>query len=496
MAGIRQQHASVATARRGLSKNIAQLLHPRQDARPILALLAHDDSLSEATSNNMRIVILGAAGRDFHDFLVLYRDDPNVEVVAFTATQIPYIEDRRFPAELAGSRYPEGIPVVPEEELERVIAEHDVQQAVFAYSDVSNEYVARLAARVNAAGADFVLPGARTMIPSAKPVISVCAVRTGCGKSQVSRYLLGLLEERGVRAAGIRHPMPYGDLVAQAVQRFAAPEDLVRHACTVEEREEYEPYVERGRAVFAGVDYPSILAAAEKDGDVILWDGGNNDLPFVRPDLHIVLVDPHRPGHALRYYPSEAQVRMADVILVAKSKTARPEDVEAEAELAHELAPDARVIRVASALSLDGMDEAALAGKRVVCVEDGPTTTHGGVPYGAATLLARRAGAEIVDPRPHLRGELAETYRKYPDLGPLVPAMGYSAGQLADLEASLSAIPADLVLAGTPIDLARLVDPKKPVVRVRYDLEELPGETPLSEVLDEWLAARRVGSGG
>lgn len=437
----------------------------------------------------MRTLILGAAGRDFHDFLVLYRDDPNVEIVAITATQIPYIDDRRVPPELSGPRYPDGVPIVAEEEMERLIAEKDIEQVVFAYSDVSIEDVARLAARANAAGADFVMPGARTMIPAQKPVMSVCAVRTGCGKSQATRYLLGLLEQRGVKAVGIRHPMPYGNLGEQAVQRFATREDLVTHKCTVEEREEYEPYVDNDRVVYAGVDYAAILASAEDEADVILWDGGNNDLPFVRPDLHVVLMDPHRPGHTLKYYPSEAQVRMADVILIAKSLTARPEDVAAERALAAELAPDARVIAVGSALSLDGMDEGALKGRTVVCVEDGPTTTHGGMPYGAATLLARRAGAEIVDPRPYLQGELAATYEKYPQLGPLVPAMGYSKQQLRDLEASLAAVPADLVLSGTPIDLADLVDPGKPVVRVRFDLSEIEGEPPLAEVLDTWLSA-------
>ncbi|MHC4079383.1 MAG: GTPase [Planctomycetota bacterium] len=439
----------------------------------------------------MRILILGAAGRDFHDYLVLYRDDPDVEVVAFTATQIPYIEDRRFPAEFAGPRYPDGIPIVSQDRLEEVIAAEGVQQAVFAYSDVSNDYVAHLAARVNAAGVDFVLPGARTMIPATKPVLSVCAVRTGCGKSQATRYLLGLLEERGVRAVGIRHPMPYGNLRHQAVQRFASRDDLTDQRCTIEEREEYEPYVDGGRVVFAGVDYAGILAAAEQEGDVILWDGGNNDLPFIRPDLHVVLLDPHRAGHALRYYPSEAQVRLADVLLIAKALTARPEDVEAERRLARELNPKAQVIAVASNVYADNVDEASLAGKRVVCVEDGPTTTHGGMLYGAATLLAERAGAEIVDPRPHLVGELAATYAKYPAIGPLVPAMGYSPQQIADLQASLQAVTADLILSGTPIELARRVESDKPIVRVRYDLAEIEGEPPLGAVLDGWLASTR-----
>ena len=436
----------------------------------------------------MRIAILGAAGRDFHDFLTLYRDDPNVEVVAFTATQIPYIDDRRFPSALAGPRYPDGIPIVPESQLEALIGEERLDQVVLAYSDLANGAVASLGARANAAGADFVLPGARTMLPSRRRVVAVCAVRTGCGKSQTVRYLLDLLEARGVRAVGIRHPMPYGDLAAQAVQRFATRGDLERHACTIEEREEYEPYLERGRVVYAGVTYREILASAEGEADVILWDGGNNDLPFVRPDLHIVLADPHRPGDSTGYYPSEAQVRMAHVVLLAKANTATPEAVAAERARIAACNPSATTIAVGSALSLDGMDEAALRGARVVCVEDGPTTTHGGMGYGAALLLARRAGAVVVDPRPHFQGALRATHQAYPALGPLVPAMGYSPQQVADLEATLRATPADVVLAGTPIDLAGLVAPDKPVIRVRYDLVELPGEPPLAAILDGWLA--------
>ncbi len=442
----------------------------------------------------MRIVILGAAGRDFHDFLTLYRDDPDVEVVAFTATQIPYIDDRRFPAELAGPRYPEGIPIVPEDDLERLVAENDIDQAVFAYSDVSNEYVARMAARVNALGLDFVLPGGfRTMLKSDKPVMAVCAVRTGCGKSQASRYLLGLMEQRGVRSVGIRHPMPYGDLARQAVQRFAKVDDLVKHECTIEEREEYELYVDRGRVVYAGVDYAGILAEAQAESDVVTWDGGNNDLPFIRPDLHIVLVDPHRPGDELRYYPSEAQLRLADVVLLAKSATADPANVVSERELVAEVNPGATIIAVNSAVALaDGHDEGSLKGKKVVCVEDGPTTTHGGMLYGAATILAKRAGAEIVDPRPYLKGELEATWKKYPKLGPLVPAMGYSEEQIADLQATLEAVPCDVILAGTPIDLNRIVDIDRPLWRIGYDLEEIEGEPPLADILDAWLAESGV----
>ncbi|MCK6503040.1 GTPase [Myxococcota bacterium] len=444
----------------------------------------------------MRIVILGAAGRDFHDYLVLYKDDPSVEVVAITATQIPYIDDRRFPAALAGPRYPHGIPIVPEDEIEALIARHGVQQCVFAYSDVSNDYVARMAARVNAAGADLVMPGARTMLPSRKPVIGVGAVRTGCGKSQTTRWILEHLAARGLRAVAIRHPMPYGDLVAQAVQRFATRADLDHHRCTIEEREEYEPYLELGRVVYAGVDYAGILAQAEQESDVILWDGGNNDLPLIRPDLHFVLLDAHRPGHARQWYPSEAQVRLADVVLVAKADTAPAEAVQAERALAAALAPGKPVVAIGSRLTLDGIDEAALRGRRVVVVEDGPTTTHGGMGYGAATLMARRCGAEIVDPRPYLVGELAATFRKYPTLGPLVPAMGYSDQQRADLAASLVAAPADVVLNGSPIQLDRLVTIDKPIHRVRYDLDELPGEPALAPLVDAFLQDRGLSPRG
>lgn len=438
----------------------------------------------------MRTVILGAAGRDFHDFLVLYRDDPNVELVAFTATQIPYIDDRRFPPELAGPRYPDGIPIVPEDDLEALILKEGVEQCVFAYSDVTNDYVARMAARCNAAGCDFVLPGTRAMIRGEKPILSICAVRTGCGKSQATRYVLEKLRERGLKAVGIRHPMPYGDLARQAVQRFATRDDLVKHDCTVEEREEYEPYIEHGHVVYAGVDYKEILRQAESEADVVLWDGGNNDLPFIQPDLHIVLDDPHRPGDGLRYYPSEAQLRLADVIFIAKSQTAPAAAVAAERELCKQVNPHAKVLAVASKLTLDpaaGVSETDLRGKRVVVVEDGPTTTHGGMQYGAGTLLAQRAGASIVDPRGALVGELAETYVKYPNLGELIPAMGYSPKQLSDLEASINNLEVDYVIAGTPIALEKLVHAKAPILRVRYDLEELDGEPAIDGILDAFL---------
>ncbi len=436
----------------------------------------------------MRIAILGAAGRDFHNFITLYRDDPNLEVVAFTATQIPGIDDRLFPAELAGPRYPNGIPIVPEDDIERLALEEGVQAFVFSYSDVSWEHIASMSARCNAVGADFWLPGARTMIPSTKPVLGIGAVRTGCGKSQTTRYFIDLLNKRGLKAVGIRHPMPYGDLAAQAVQRFATYDDLVKHECTIEEREEYEPYIKRGRVVYAGVDYPSILKAAEEESDLILWDGGNNDIGFIKPDMYVVLMDPHRPGHSRTYYPSEAQVRMADVILIAKSRSAKAEDIASEKALAAELNPNAKVICVDSKLTLMGHDEASLKGKRVVVVEDGPTTTHGGMPYGAGTLLAKRAGAEIVDPRPYFVGELADTYEKYPDIGPLIPAMGYSEQQQADLKATIENVPCDMVVSGTPIELADLIKPDQPIYSVAYDLEEMPGEPSLEEVMDAWFA--------
>ncbi len=442
-----------------------------------------------------KTVICGAAGRDFHDFLVLYRDDPEVQVIAFTAAQIPYITGRRLPPALAGPRYPDGIPIVDESELEALIVRHGVTQVVFAYSDVREEHVMALAARVVAAGADLVLPGARTMITSDKPVLAVGAVRTGCGKSQTTRYLLELLEARGVAAVVLRHPMPYDrDLGAQAVQRFASEADLVSARCTIEEREEYEPYVERGHVVYAGVDYRAILAQAEAEADVILWDGGNNDLPLVRPDLYLVLTDPHRPGDLARYWPSRAQVALADVVLIAKTRSAAPAAVESERRAVAALAPGAQVIAVDSRLELVGAEDASLRGRYVVVVEDGPTTTHGGMRYGAATLLAERAGAVIVDPRPSFVGALAETLESYPLLGALVPAVGYSEAQRQDLARTIGAVDAEIIVSGTPIDLARVApDPRgRPILRVRYDLEELPGEERLSAIVDRFLREQGV----
>ncbi len=431
-----------------------------------------------------RVLIMGAAGRDFHDFNVVYRDDPSVEVVAFTATQIPGIADRRYPAELAGERYPAGIPIRPEGELEALIRDLAVDTVVFAYSDVSHEQVMHAASRAMAAGADFELLGpARTMIESSRPVVSVCAVRTGSGKSQTSRYVASLLEAQGLKVAVVRHPMPYGDLVAQRVQRYETYADLDRYETTIEEREEYEPHLDAGRLVFAGVDYEQILRAAEAESDVVIWDGGNNDLPFYRPDVQIVVVDPLRPGHELRYHPGEANVRMADVIVINKVDSATPEALATVRAGIAELNPRATIVEARSSLALEGGD---IHGRSVVVVEDGPTLTHGGMTYGAGIVAAKRFGAaEVVDPRPYATGELAATLAKYPALERLLPAMGYGDKQIHELEAALTAIPADVVLAATPIDLTRVLSVPKPIVRVRYELEPVSGtlEAPLAPVI-------------
>ena len=440
-----------------------------------------------------RVLIMGAAGRDFHDFNVVYRDDPSVEVVAFTATQIPGIAGRRYPVELAGSRYPTGIPIRPEAELEQLIRDLAVDTVVHAYSDVSHEQLMHSASRAMAAGADFELLGPRrTMLESTRPVISVCAVRTGCGKSQTSRYVASALEAQGLTVAVVRHPMPYGDLVAQRVQRFASYADLDRHETTIEEREEYEPHLDAGRLVFAGVDYEQILRAAEVEADVVIWDGGNNDLPFYRPDLNIVVVDPLRPGHELRYHPGEANLRMADVVVINKIDSATPEALATVRAGIAGANPRAAVVEARSSLALEG---GSIEGLRVVVVEDGPTLTHGGMTYGAGVVAARRFGAaEIVDPRPYATGELAATLATYPQLERLLPAMGYGDKQVHELEAALAAVPADVVLAATPIDLTRVLTVPKPVVRVRYELEPVIGslEAPLAPIIARALAARAV----
>jgi predicted GTPase len=432
-----------------------------------------------------RILILGAAGKDFHVFNTLYRDDEGIEVVGFTAQQIPHIEDRLYPPSIAGDLYTKGIAIHPEEELEELLQTLRVDRCVMAYSDVSHEYVMHLASRVTALGAGFEIPSAtRTMIPSNLPVVAVCASRTGAGKSQTSRAVSRVLREAGKRVAVIRHPMPYGDLAAQRVQRFAGEEDLVHHQVTIEEREEYEPHIASGSVVFAGVDYGAILEEAEKEADVILWDGGNNDTPFYVPDLHITVVDPHRPGHELRYYPGETNVRLADVIIINKVGTADFEDVLKVRENVEAVNPRAMVVDAASPIFVD--DPEILRGKRVLAVEDGPTLTHGEMKYGAATIAARRNGAAaLVDPRPYLTGELRDTFEEYPDLGVILPAMGYGEAQVRDLEATIQkAADTDVeaVAVGTPIDLARLVKIPVPSTRVRYELQVL-GRPGLEEIL-------------
>ncbi|MEJ2203622.1 MAG: cyclic 2,3-diphosphoglycerate synthase [Gemmatimonadota bacterium] len=434
---------------------------------------------------NERVLILGAAGRDFHVFNTVYRNDPTTTVVAFTAQQIPHIDDRRYPPELAGERYPEGIPIRPEDDLETIIEEEGVTRCVMAYSDVSYQYVMNMASRVNALGPDFELGGAsRTMLESSRPVVAVCASRTGVGKSPTSRAIANILRDAGLKVGVVRHPMPYGNLLEQRVQRFAGEEDLVRYQATIEEREEYEPHIANGSPVFAGVDYEAILRSAEAEADVVLWDGGNNDTSFFRADVYITLVDPHRPGHELGYYPGETNLRLADVVVVNKIQTAEPAGVDTVLANVARVNPTAMVLKAASPLTVD--DPGVLAGKRVLVVEDGPTLTHGGMKYGAGTLGARDAGAaEIVDPRPFLVGELRDTFQAYPDLGPLLPAMGYGPQQVADLEATLMKAAEggiDAVAVGTPIDLARLVRIPVPHTRVRYELDVL-GKPDLHDAL-------------
>ncbi|MGC8633351.1 MAG: cyclic 2,3-diphosphoglycerate synthase [Candidatus Limnocylindrales bacterium] len=416
---------------------------------------------------------MGAAGRDFHDFNVAYRNDPEVEVVAFTATQIPGIADRRYPPELAGELYPNGIPIVPEDALDRVIRDERVDTVVFAYSDVSHEHVMHSASRALAQGADFVLLGpARTMIESSRPVIAVCAVRTGSGKSQTTRRVATILDELGLRPVVIRHPMPYGDLAAQKVQRYAEYADLDRYETTIEEREEYEPHLDAGHVVYAGVDYGAILRQAEQEADVILWDGGNNDFSFYRPDLTIVVADPLRAGDELRYHPGETNLRLADVIVVNKIDSASPEQLALLREHIGQVNPHAALIEARSRLELVGGE---IEGKRVVVVEDGPTLTHGGMTYGAGIVAARRFGAQLVEPAPYAVGSILATLQRYPALQPLLPAMGYGEQQIHELQETLNAVPADLVLAATPIDLRRVLTLNKPIVRVRYELDEASG---------------------
>jgi predicted GTPase len=435
-----------------------------------------------------RVVIMGAAGRDFHDFNTAYRNDPSVEVVAFTAaTQIPGIAGRRYPVELAGPLYPDGIQIVAESELEHLLATERIDLVVFAYSDVTHEHVMHTASRALAGGADFELLGpARTMLPSTKPVVATGATRTGAGKSQTTRYIAELLEKQGLRVVVVRHPMPYGDLIAQRVQRYATYADLDRYETTIEEREEYEPHLDAGRVLYAGVDYEAILRQAEAEADVVMWDGGNNDFPFFKPDIFVVVADPLRAGHEMHFHPGETNIRMADVVVINKVDSASPEQIaEVRANVAA-MNSRAQVILARSALTLVGGD---IAGKSVAVVEDGPTLTHGGMTYGAGVVAARRFGAsELVDPVPFAVGELAATLAKYPALEHLLPAMGYGQGQMHELETTLNAMPADLVLSATPIDLTRVLKLDKPVVRVRYELEELAGEAAGQSNLTQLLA--------
>jgi len=429
-----------------------------------------------------RVLIMGAAGRDFHNFNVTYREDPRVKVVAFTATQIPFIDDRMYPASLAGERYPAGIPIHDESMLSQLIKEQEIDDVIFSYSDVSHEYVMHKASQVMAAGANFVLLGPReTMLTSTVPVVAVCAVRTGSGKTQTTRAIAELLKEAGKRVVAVRHPMPYGNLEAQRVQRYATLEDLDRYDTTIEEREEYEPHITTGTIIYAGVDYGQILEQAQAECDVLLWDGGNNDLPFYKPDIHIVVADPLRAGHETSYYPGEVNLRMADVIVINKMDSASTEQVNALMDTIHQTNPGATVIQANSRVTVDDCD--AIKGKRVLVVEDGPTLTHGGMKFGAGVVAARAHGAaEIVDPRPWATGTIAETFLKY-DVGPVLPAMGYSEGQLAEMEEIIDAADVDVVVIGTPIDLRAVIEIRKPAVRVRYDLEVLPDSPSLLDVL-------------
>ena len=434
-----------------------------------------------------KVIILGAAGRDFHNFNCRFRDNEDYEVVAFTATQIPDIDGRKYPAELAGKLYPEGIRIEDESRIEELIVETGADMCIMAYSDRSYQQVMSLGSRVNAAGADFVMMGERdTQLESTRPVISVGAVRTGCGKSQTSRAICRILRDAGKKVVAIRHPMPYGDLVKQKVQRFAELSDLEKHECTIEEMEEYEPHIAAGGVIYAGVDYEAILREAEKEADIILWDGGNNDTPFYKSDLHIVVADPHRPGHEKEYFPGETNVRIADVVVINKVVEAAFEDIQEVRDNVRELNPDAKIIDGASPLTITG-DLESLEGLKVLVVEDGPTLTHGEMTYGAGVVAAMRMGAaELVDPRPWAVGKLKETFELYPEIGTLLPAMGYGDEQKADLEKTINACECDAVVIGTPIDLTRIVKIEKPTVRVGYELQEI-GSPNLRQVLARFL---------
>ncbi len=442
------------------------------------------------SDNLTKIIIMGAAGRDFHNFNVYFKDNPVYQVVAFTATQIPDIEGRTYPVVLAGDLYPDGIPIFPEAELIDLIHSHSIDQVVFAYSDVPYHYVMSRGAMVNAAGADFIMQGPdSTQLRSSKPVISVCAVRTGSGKTSVSKKVCQILRKLGKTSAVVRHPMPYGDLAKQAVQRFSCYEDLDAMGTTIEEREEYETHIDAGCTVFAGVDYEKILRRAEAEADIVVWDGGNNDFSFFKPDLSIVVADPHRAGDGLTYYPGEINLRMADVVVINKQDTAELEKIEQVRRNILEVNPGARIIDSASPVTVEHPE--MIRGKRVLVVEDGPTLTHGGMKYGAGTIGANKAGArEIIDPRPYTVGSITETFLKYPDTGALLPAMGYSPNQVRDLEETINRVDCDAVVIGTPIDLTRQISINKPATRVRYEIKEI-GEMTLETVIDEFL---RVGA--
>jgi predicted GTPase len=435
------------------------------------------------------IIIMGAAGRDFHNFNVIYRGDPDTRVVAFTATQIPRIAERRYPPSLAGELYPQGIPIVPEQELAALCREQPIDQVILAYSDISHARVMHIASIVLAAGADFLMLGPQhTMLQARVPVIAVCAVRTGCGKSQTARWLSHRLERQGLKLALIRHPMPYGDLAHQEVQRFASQADLAAAACTIEEREEYEPHLALGNPVYAGVDYAKIIRQAEAEADLILWDGGNNDFPFIRPDLLIVLADPLRPNHETSHHPGEAVLRMADIVLLAKTNSAADADIQQVTDNVKAINPAARIVRGASPVTLD--DPAVVTARRVLVVEDGPSITHGGMAYGAGYVAATRAqAAEIIDPRPVATAEIAQVFAQYPHIGPVLPAVGYDASQLQALEETINRSDAEVVVSATPCDLAALVDLNKPVVRARYEFAET-GTPGLGSLVDDFLAHR------
>jgi predicted GTPase len=433
------------------------------------------------------VIIMGAAGRDFHNFNTYFRNNPDYNVVAFTATQIPNIHGRMYPAVLAGEeQYPDGISIHPEEELAELITKHDVKQVIFSYSDVAYEDVMHKCAMVNAAGADFRLMSLdNTVIKSKKPVISICAVRTGAGKSPTTRRVCKILRDKGLKVVAIRHPMPYGDLTKQIWQRFETIEDLEKHNCTIEEMEEYEPHINIGIIVYAGVDYGEILSHAEEEADVIVWDGGNNDLPFYKPDLQIVITDPHRPGHELRYYPGETNLRLADVAVINKIKTADAKNIEIVRNNIKTVSPNAQIVEAHSPIEVENPDE--IKGKKVLVVEDGPTVTHGEMSYGAGFLAAKEFGAgEIIDPRPYAQGSLKDTFEKYTHIESVLPAMGYGQEQVADLEATINAAECDIVLSGTPIDLGRLVKLNKPMIRVKYSMQE-QGKPDLVEIIDEYM---------